>query len=98
MRDQSSLSFRFPGIMAGSRFGVFSNRPSLISRRRPAFRLLASGPWQAKQLSDRIGRMSRLYRTADSAAFIGVTPVPSNIIATEAIPNAARRDNEPILK
>src|SRR5262245_35840156 len=33
---------------------------SLRSRRNPALRLFLSGPWHAKQFSDRIGRISRL--------------------------------------
>ncbi len=31
----------------------------LLSRRKPAMRLAGSGPWQWKQFSERIGRMSR---------------------------------------
>ena len=34
--------------------------PSRVSRRRPALRLAASGPWHWKQFSESTGRMSRL--------------------------------------
>src|SRR5262245_50480064 len=47
-----------------------SNLPvasSLRSRRNPALRLFLSGPWHAKQFSDRIGRISRLNSMAGFA-------------------------------
>ena len=37
---------------------------SRISSRMPAMRELLSGPWQRKQVSAMIGRMSRLKRTS----------------------------------
>ena len=47
-----------------------ANAPSLVSSRRPALRALSSGPWQAKQLSERIGRTSRAKLTGrDERAF-----------------------------
>ena len=49
------------GITPGR--GGFS-ASSRMSRRRPAMRELLSGPWQRKQVSDMIGRMSRLKLTA----------------------------------
>src|SRR5207249_3088767 len=33
---------------------------SFTSNRRPALRLLSSGPWHAEQMSEKMGRMSRL--------------------------------------
>src|SRR5262245_37381579 len=56
MRWTSSLSSALPG----------SNAPTLIaaarwSSRSDALRAALSGPWQAKQLSARMGRISRLY-------------------------------------
>src|SRR5260370_38185258 len=43
------------------------NASSRRSRRKPAWRARASGPWQRKQVSDMIGRMSRLKRTGSAA-------------------------------
>src|SRR5262249_13926698 len=37
--------------------------PSLVSMRKSALRVDFAGPWQLKQLSERIGRMSRLNST-----------------------------------
>jgi hypothetical protein len=65
-RSRSTLASGFPGTIAGlpSRGAV---APLSVSRRRSAWRLAASGPWQAKQVSARIGRMSRSNRTPDGA-------------------------------
>ena len=49
--DSGSLGAMAPASMAASR----------RSSRRSALRAALSGPWQAKQFSARIGRMSRLY-------------------------------------
>ena len=56
----SSLSPLFPGTMIRS-FDL--SALSLTSNRSSAFRALASGPWQSRQFSDRIGKTSRLNRT-----------------------------------
>ena len=56
------------------------------SRRRPPWRLFLSGPWQAKQLSERIGRMSRLNCTASPRP----PPASEGGEATAASPRAAR--------
>ena len=56
MRSTSSLSSGLPGTMAPA-----STAASRWSSRRSALRAALSGPWQAKQFSARIGRMSRLY-------------------------------------
>src|SRR5499426_2171888 len=37
------------------------------SRRNPAFRFFSSGPWQAKQFAERIGKTSRPKRTGSAA-------------------------------
>ena len=60
MRTNSSLVSGFPGAMAT--FPDFAGRraSSRTSRRRLALRCWASGPWQAKQCSERMGRMSWL--------------------------------------
>jgi hypothetical protein len=47
---------------------VFENAPSFVSKCKPAMRFLSSGPWQVKQLSDRIGRICRSKTTAGGAA------------------------------
>ena len=53
----SSLSSRFPGTMACPSDFSFANAPSFVSSRSPALRFPASGPWQLKHLSERIGRI-----------------------------------------
>ena len=68
----SSLSSGLPGTMARPPSLSFANAPSLVSSRKPAFRALSSGPWQAKQWSDRIGRTSReIDRTRQGVAASG---------------------------
>jgi hypothetical protein len=56
MRFINRLFEASPGIITP----VFAKAPSLVSNRSPAFLCPASGPWQAKQVSDRIGLISRL--------------------------------------
>ena len=51
---------RSPGTMTGPPNEPRSEKgPSATSRRRPRCRASASGPWQVKQFSERIGRTSR---------------------------------------
>ncbi len=53
------------------------------SRRSPASRRLRSGPWQAKQLSARIGRTSRLKLTVDGPrGRVGAAAVGCDVSAT----------------
>src|SRR5215475_10211609 len=47
------------------------------SRRNPAFRFFSSGPWQAKQFAERIGKTSRPKR-AGSAAEKTFEPIEAN--------------------
>ena len=58
--------------VGGSSFPFLSTRaakkPASVSRRRPTLRVPGSGPWQWKQFSATIGRMSRLNSTFSSAA------------------------------
>ncbi len=61
-RARSARSRR--SCRARSPASVFRSAISLRSSRRSAFRAFASGPWQVKQFSDRIGRMSALKWTA----------------------------------
>ena len=68
MRAINSLASGSPGDT-----GVIPDSASPIalsrwSSRKPALRDAASGPWQAKHLSDRIGRTSRLKLTGTSPA------------------------------
>lgn len=67
IRTQTLLASGLPGIMAapGKRR---ANASSFRSRRKPAWRMAGSGPWHLKQLSDRIGRMSRLKSRADESS------------------------------
>jgi hypothetical protein len=55
-RSMSELLAGLPGTIAPN-----STASSRRSSRRSALRAALSAPWQAKQLSARIGRMSRLY-------------------------------------
>ena len=73
MRRISSLSPLLPGTMTGS---LVRRAPSFTSSRRSALRVLASGPWQMKQFSERIGRMSRLKSTGSGPAERGGKAVP----------------------
>ena len=62
-RSTRTLSSALPGTIA-----PYSTASSRLSRRSSAFRAALSGPWQAKQFSARIGRMSRLYSSLSAAA------------------------------
>ncbi len=55
-RRMSSLSPLLPGTITAS---VSRSADSLRSNRRSALRAFASGPWQGKQFSEKIGKMSR---------------------------------------
>ena len=63
MRLISLLPATLPGTMIPS----FANAPSRVSKWNSVSRLVSSGPWQAKQLFERIGRMSRLKPTGGAA-------------------------------
>ena len=68
MRAMTALRFRSPGTMAVSPLLSGLVAPANSSSRSPALRpLLASGPWQPKQRSERIGRTSRLKSTRSAA-------------------------------
>jgi hypothetical protein len=59
-RSMSSLSPLLPGTITAS---FRRSAVSFKSSRRSALRALASGPWQVKQFSESIGKMSRLKWT-----------------------------------
>ena len=65
MRAISSLDFGSFGAMAPD-----SMAASRRSSRRSALRAALSGPWQAKQFSARMGRMSRLYSSLGASAAV----------------------------
>ena len=62
--DQQLALFTSPGTIAVSPLLAGFVASSRMSSRSPESRLFLSGPWQWKQLSERIGRMSRLYRSS----------------------------------
>jgi len=62
IRFTSSLSSGLPGRIASAAIAG-----SRLSRRNSAARVEAAGPWQRKQLSDKIGRISRLKSSFSSA-------------------------------
>ena len=63
MRRTSSLCLASPGTIASE-----STACSRKSNLKSPSTVIASGPWQAKHLSDRIDRMSRLNSSLDSPA------------------------------
>ena len=62
IRSTNSLRSGLPGVIA-----LEATAGSRLSRRNSAARVDAAGPWQRKQLSDRMGRMSRLKSSFSSA-------------------------------
>ena len=78
-----------PGMMACADGLSFSaaNAPSGVSNRNPAFRLLASGPWHLKHLSDRIGRICKLKSTESSALAVDPSCLQATIKKEEAMAN-----------
>ena len=71
IRNASELSSTFPGTTAASPDSSLARTPSWTSSRSFAFRCLSSGPWQAKQLSERIGLTSRAKFTGRGLAGAG---------------------------
>ena len=72
----SRLAALLPGTMI--RYPSRSpNTLSVVSSRKLPWRLPSSGPWQAKQASERMGRTSRLKSTGFSGGFDGVCQAPS---------------------
>src|SRR5215472_2606150 len=72
----SRLAALLPGAMM--RYPPRStNTFSLVSSRKLPWRLSSSGPWQAKQASERIGRTSRSKSTGFSVGLGGACHAPS---------------------
>lgn len=64
-----ALSLGLPGTMAcWSESLSLAQAPSDVSNRRSSLRVLASNPWQAKQVSEKIGRMWALKVTFSGRA------------------------------
>ena len=82
MRLTSMLPDALPGTMMPSS----ANAPSRVSKWNSVSRFVASGPWQAKQLFERIGRMSRLKLTGGAPA---CSPARAAVLVAPA-PNRPR--------
>jgi len=75
LAPQAILDEEIDRLLSGSP-GTIGRRPvrvglvasSRMSRRISAFRAFLSGPWQRKQVSDMIGRTSRLKLTRSGSA------------------------------
>ena len=76
IRDHNSLPFKSFGLMITAPLSPLPNAPSSVSNRISDFRFFASKPWQAKQFSARIGRISRL--NAKSLPGAATTVIPKN--------------------
>src|SRR5437879_9791544 len=71
---------RLAALLAGTMIRYPARAPntlSVVSSRKLPWRLPSSGPWQAKQASERMGRTSRLKSTGFSGGFDGVCQAPS---------------------
>src|SRR6266496_1771973 len=62
IRRNNSLSALLPGMITDLP-SLIRNTPSRVSSRSFPLRAFSSGPWHWKQLSDKIGRISRLKST-----------------------------------
>ena len=77
-RFTSSLSPGLPGTIAVSPDSAGFTAVSRVSSRSPALRFSSSGPWHWKQVSEKIGRMSRLNETlSDAGESATATAAPS---------------------
>ena len=85
----SLLSAAFPGTITWYP-PRSAKAPSFVSRRRFTIRCFSSGPWQAKQLSERIGRISRLKSTPLGLES-GCATVVTSKVASPAATNPAKR-------
>jgi hypothetical protein len=70
----NSLSEGVPGTTAAES-SLDAIAPARVSSRNLALRSSASGPWHAKQLSERIGRISRLKLSLRPSAAESVTSI-----------------------
>ena len=86
----SSLASAFPGTMTGSPDSPLPSADVFSSSRKPPLRCFSSGPWQAKQLLDRIGRMSRL-KSIESSSLRAERPEATREIAESETASNAKR-------
>jgi hypothetical protein len=90
MCSTSALSAALPGTMIPR----FVKAPSSVSKWKRVFRAFSSGPWQAKQLFERIGRISRLKLTGGSGLLAGfLDPQTEAAAAIEARARKHQRAN-----
>ena len=88
-RAISSLAAASSGTIARRPLSSSAVACSKVSSRRPACRLPLSGPWQAKQFSERIARMSLLKESRAGGGAGGAAASVAIPVAT-----AASRQNE----
>ena len=98
-RRMTSLAALSPATMAGAPLSPARRDPSSVSSRKPPLRAFSSGPWQAKQASERIGRMSREKRTGSTAgaaaARCGAAATSSHTASTAVTLGPWRRHDRP---
>ena len=100
IRAISVLCAGSPGAMAISPDLAGLNASSLTSNRSLPLRAFSSGPWQAKQYSDRIGRISRLKSMEPFVPDLAGTLSPKSVVAPHRrtvraiVPTAKRRTDE----
>jgi hypothetical protein len=80
-----------PGTIGATPFRFGFNASSRRSNRIPAIRELLSGPWQRKQVSAIIGRISRLKRTCAFPAAVA-SMAASSILLTCIVVSIYTRD------
>ena len=91
-RRNNSLLPGSPGTMALRPPLSAVAAPCSSSSRSDVIRLASSGPWQAKQFSDRIGRMSRLNCTVAPASGNRIVPPTSSTCSDETGTRKITRD------
>src|SRR5262249_13728574 len=85
MRSMSLLLVRSPGTMAKSPDLAALKASSLRSNRSLALRSFSSGPWHLKQLSERMGRISRLKSTRAAAPGLSLPTARKGIPRSTAV-------------
>ena len=93
-RAMSSLAATSSGTIAREPLSSSATACSATSSRRPACRLPLSGPWQAKQFSDRIGRMSRLNESFAGPAAGGASAAHATAAASTLAERTAANRGE----
>ena len=83
-----------PGTIGATPFRFGFNASSRRSNRIPAMRELLSGPWQRKQVSAIIGRISRLKRTCAFPATVHKAAASSTLLACIVVSIYTRHANK----